>query len=360
LGLLYYLSFQLSTTYSGFNVFRYITFRAAMAALLALLMSFLLGPWLIRTLTQKQIGQQIRDDGPASHAAKAGTPTMGGALIILALFFSTIMMADIGNRYVLLALIATLGTGVVGFADDYLKLTRKNSKGLSPRGKLFGQFLVAFVVALALYYQPRFSTEIAMPFIKTFHFDLGLFYIPFAMLVIVFTSNAVNLTDGLDGLAIGPVMVAAGTYAVIAYVTGHLKLAEYLQIPYVAGVGELSVFCASVVAAGLGFLWYNAYPAQMFMGDVGSLSLGAALGVVAVMTKNEILLIIVGGVFVMEALSVIFQVASYKMRRKRVFLMAPIHHHYELKGWKEPQIIVRFWIISFICAVIGLSTLKLR
>jgi phospho-N-acetylmuramoyl-pentapeptide-transferase len=269
-------------------------------------------------------------------------------------------MADIANGYVLLALVATVGTGIVGFADDYLKLTRKNSKGLSPRGKLFGQFLVAFIVALALYFLPRFSTEIAVPFVKTFRFDLGLFYIPFATLVIVCTSNAVNLTDGLDGLAIGPVMIAAGTYAVIAYVTGHLKLAEYLQIPYVAGVGELSVFCAAVVAAGLGFLWYNAYPAQMFMGDVGSLSLGAALGVVAVMTKNEILLIIVGGVFVMEALSVIFQVVSYRMRRKRVFLMAPIHHHYELKGWKEPQIIVRFWIISFICAVIGLSTLKLR
>ena len=230
--MLYYLSFQLSATYSGFNVFRYITFRAAMAALLALLISLLLGPWLIRTLTQRQIGQQVRDDGPASHALKAGTPTMGGALIILALFFSTILMADIANRYVLLALIATLGTGVVGFADDYLKLTRKNSKGLSARGKLLGQFLVAFVVALALYYQPRFSTEIAVPFIKTFRFDLGLFYIPFAMMVIVFTSNAVNLTDGLDGLAIGPVMVAAGTYAVIAYVTGHMKLAEYLQIPY--------------------------------------------------------------------------------------------------------------------------------
>ena len=331
-----------------------------MAALLALLISFLLGPWLIRTLTQRQIGQQIRDDGPASHAVKAGTPTMGGALIILALFLSTMMMADIANRYVLLALIATLGTGVVGFADDYLKLTRKNSKGLSPRGKLLGQFLVAFIVALALYLQPRFSTEIAVPFIKTFRFDLGMLYIPFAMLVIVCTSNDVNLTDGLDGLAIGPIMIAAGTYAVIAYVTGHLKLAEYLQIPYVSGVGELSVFCAAVVAAGLGFLWYNAYPAQMFMGDVGSLSLGAALGVVAVMTKNEILLIIVGGVFVMEALSVIFQVGSYKLRRKRVFLMAPIHHHYELKGWKEPQIIVRFWILSFICAVIGLSTLKLR
>jgi phospho-N-acetylmuramoyl-pentapeptide-transferase len=358
--LLYYLLYPLATVFPGFNVFRYITFRAAMASLLSLLISFLLGPWLIRLLTEKQIGQQIRDDGPASHAVKAGTPTMGGVLIIIALAISTLMLADIGNRYVLLALLATVGSGAVGFADDYLKLTRKNSKGLPPRAKLLGQLLVAFVVALALYYQPRFSTEIAFPFIKTLRINLGVFYIPFAMLVIVGASNAVNLTDGLDGLAIGPVMIAAGTYGVVAYVTGHLKLAEYLQIPYVPGVGELSVFCAAVVAAGLGFLWYNAYPAQMFMGDVGSLALGAALGVVAVMTKNEILLIIVGGVFVMEALSVIFQVGSYKLRRKRVFLMAPIHHHYELKGWKEPQIIVRFWIISFICAVIGLSTLKLR
>jgi len=358
--LLYYLLYPLATVFPGFNVFRYITFRAAMASLLSLLISFLLGPWLIRLLTEKQIGQQIRDDGPVSHAVKAGTPTMGGVLIIIALAISTLMLADIGNRYVLLALLATVGAGAVGFADDYLKLTRKNSKGLPPRAKFLGQLLVAFAVALALYYQPKFSTEIAFPFIKTLRLDLGVFYIPFAMLVIVGASNAVNLTDGLDGLAIGPVMVAAGTYAVVAYVTGHLKLAEYLQIPYVAGVGELSVFCAAVVAAGLGFLWYNAYPAEMFMGDVGSLALGAALGVVAVMTKNEMLLIIVGGVFVMEALSVIFQVGSYKLRRKRVFLMAPIHHHYELKGWKEPQIIVRFWIISFICAVIGLSTLKLR
>ena len=358
--MLYYLAFQLATTYSGFNVFRYITFRAAMAALMSLLIAFLLGPWLIRILTEKQIGQQIRDDGPASHAVKAGTPTMGGVLIIIALVISTLMLADVANRYVLLALLATVGTGAVGFADDYLKLTRQNSKGLPPRTKLFGQFFVAFVVAVALYNLPRFSTEIAFPFIKTLRLNLDMFYIPFAMLVIVGASNAVNLTDGLDGLAIGPVMVAAGAYGIVAYATGHLRFAEYLQIPYVAGVGELAVFCAAVVAAGLGFLWYNAYPAQMFMGDVGSLSLGAALGVVAVMTKNEILLIIVGGVFVMEALSVIFQVISYKLRRKRVFLMAPIHHHYELKGWKEPQIIVRFWILSFICAVVGLSTLKLR
>lgn len=358
--MLYYLLLPLHTTYSGFNVFRYITFRAAMAALLALVVSFILGPWLIRSLTQKQIGQQIREDGPATHSTKAGTPTMGGTLIILALAVSTLMLADIANPYVMLALLATMGFGAVGLADDYLKLTRKNSKGLPPRPKLLAQFAIAFIVAVALYYLPKFSTQIGIPFIKAFHPDLGVFYIPFAMLVIVGASNAVNLTDGLDGLAIGPVMIAAGTYGVIAYLTGHLNFAEYLQIPYVAGVGELSVFCAAVVAAGLGFLWYNAYPAQMFMGDVGSLALGAALGVVAVMTKNEILLMIVGGVFVMEALSVIFQVASYKLRRKRVFLMAPIHHHYELKGWKEPQIIVRFWILSFICAVIGLSTLKLR
>lgn len=358
--MLYYFLFPLHTRYSAFNVFRYITFRAAMAALMALVVSFLLGPWLIRSLTEKQIGQQIREDGPASHSTKAGTPTMGGTLIILALILSTLLLADIANPYILLALFGTVGFGAVGFADDYLKLTRKNSRGLPPRAKLLGQFAVAFIVAVVLYVYPKFSTEIGIPFVKTFRPDLGFLYIPFAMFVIVGASNAVNLTDGLDGLAIGPVMIAAGTYAVIAYVTGNLKYAEYLQIPYVAGAGELMVFCAGVVAAGLGFLWYNAYPAQMFMGDVGSLALGAALGTVAVMTKNEILLIIIGGVFVVEALSVIFQVAFYKWRRKRVFLMAPIHHHYELKGWPEPQIIVRFWIISFICAVIGLSTLKLR
>ncbi len=358
--MLYYLLFSLHTTYAGFNVFRYITFRAAMAALLALLVSFLTGPWLIRALTRKQIGQQIRDDGPASHSVKAGTPTMGGALILLALTLATLLLADLANPYVLIALLGTVGFGAVGFIDDYLKLTKRNTKGLSAGAKLTSQIGIALLVAVVLYILPKFSTEIGIPFIKNIRPDLGIYYIPFAALVIVAASNAVNLTDGLDGLAIGPVMISAGTYAVIAYVTGHLKLAEYLQIPYVAGVGELSVFCAAMVAAGLGFLWFNAYPAQMFMGDVGSLSLGAALGILAVMTKNEILLIIVGGVFVIEACSVIFQVLSYKLRRKRIFLMAPIHHHYELKGWAEPQIIIRFWIISFICAVIGLSTLKLR
>jgi phospho-N-acetylmuramoyl-pentapeptide-transferase len=358
--LLYYLLYPLHTTYSVFNVFRYITFRAAMAALMALLVSFLIGPYLIRSLTALQIGQPIRKDGPARHAAKAGTPTMGGTLIILALFISTVLLADIGNLYLMLALFVTLAFGVIGFFDDVWKLRRKSSKGLSVRTKLLGQFAVAFAAATILYMQPSFSSVLGVPFLKNIRPDIGMWYIPFAMLVIVGASNAVNLTDGLDGLAIGPVMTAAAAYAFIAYVTGHLRFAEYLQIPYVAHVGELSIFCAAIVASGLGFLWFNTYPAQMFMGDVGSLALGAALGIVAVMSKNEILMIIVGGVFVIEALSVIFQVVSYKLSGKRVFLMAPIHHHYELKGWPEPQIIVRFWIISIICSLVALSTLKLR
>jgi phospho-N-acetylmuramoyl-pentapeptide-transferase len=358
--LLYLLLYPLHTTYAAFNVFRYITFRAAVAALAALLISLIVGPFLIRSLAAKQIGQPIREDGPASHSGKAGTPTMGGTLILLALCLSTLLLADISNFYVGVALLATIGFGVVGFADDYLKLKRQNSRGLSAKTKLLAQIAVASAAALALYIHPNFSTVIGVPFVKTVQPDLGFWYIPFAVLVIVGASNAVNLTDGLDGLAIGPVIVAAGTYGVIAYLTGHLKFAEYLQVPYVAGVGELSIFCAAILAAGLGFLWFNAYPAQMFMGDVGSLSLGAALGVLAIMTKNEILLVVIGGVFVVEALSVIFQVVSFKLRRKRVFLMAPIHHHYELKGWPEPQIIVRFWIISIVCSLIALSTLKLR
>ena len=358
--MLYLLLYPLHVSYAVFNVFRYITFRAAVAALTALLVSLIAGPFLIRSLTANQIGQPIRSDGPASHTAKAGTPTMGGTLIILALFLSTFLLADISNFYVVVALLVTVGFGVIGFADDYLKLKRRNSRGLSARTKLLAQLAVALAAALALYFYPKFSTVIGIPFLKNVNPDLGIWYIPFAVLVIVAASNAVNLTDGLDGLAIGPVIIGAGTYGVIAYLTGHLKFAEYLQVPYVAGVGELSIFCAAILAAGLGFLWFNAYPAQMFMGDVCSLSLGAALGIVAIMTKNEILLVVIGGVFVIEALSVIFQVASYKLRRKRVFLMAPIHHHYELKGWPEPQIIVRFWIVSIICSLVALSTLKLR
>lgn len=358
--MLYYLLYPLHTAYSVFNVFRYITFRAALAALMALLISFLLGPYLIRSLAAMQINQPIRKDGPASHSAKAGTPTMGGTLIILALVLSTVLLADTVNLYITLALFVTVGFAVIGFIDDSLKLREKSSRGISARTKFLSQVAVSFVAVIVLYRQPGFSGVLAVPFFKNIHPDLGLWYIPFAMLVIVGASNAVNLTDGLDGLAIGPVMTAAGTYAFVAYVTGNFKFANYLQIPYVAGVGELTVFCAAIVTSGLGFLWFNTYPAQMFMGDVGSLALGAALGVVAVMTKNEILLVIVGGVFVLEALSVIFQVASFKLRRKRVFLMAPIHHHYELKGWPEPQIIVRFWIISIICSLLALSTLKLR
>lgn len=358
--MLYYLLYPLHTTYSVFNVFRYITFRAALASLMALLVSFLLGPYLIRSLAAKQAGQPIREDGPATHTAKAGTPTMGGTLIILAFFLSTVLLADIANPYIRLALFVAAGFGIIGFIDDSLKLRRKSSRGLGAGTKLLSQLSVAFVASIILYRLPDFSSILGVPFFKNLHPDLGLWYIPFTMLVVVGASNAVNLTDGLDGLAIGPVMTAAATYGLIAYVTGHLKLAEYLQIPYVAGVGELSVFCGAVVAAGLGFLWFNTYPAQMFMGDVGSLALGAVLGIVAVMTKNELLLVIVGGVFVLETLSVIFQVVSYKTRQKRVFLMAPIHHHYELKGWPEPQIIVRFWIISIICSLVALSTLKLR
>lgn len=358
--MLYHLFFPLHTSYFVFNVLRYITFRAAMAALLALLLSFIIGPYLIRSLRGLQIGQYIRDDGPSHHAQKAGTPTMGGTLIILSLALSTFLVADITNVYVIVALLVTLGFAVIGFTDDYLKLRRRSSCGLNIWSKLIPQFAVALVGVSILFTEPSFSGEIAVPFFKNIRPDLGYWYIPFAMLVVVSASNAVNLTDGLDGLAIGPVMTAAATYAVIVYLAGHVEFAEYLQIPYVARVGELTVFCAAIVASGLGFLWFNAYPAQMFMGDVGSLALGAALGIIAVISKNEILLLLVGGVFVLEALSVICQVASFKLRGKRVFRMAPIHHHYELKGWPEPQIIVRFWIISIICALVALSTLKLR
>ncbi|HEX9879740.1 MAG TPA: phospho-N-acetylmuramoyl-pentapeptide-transferase [Candidatus Binatia bacterium] len=358
--MLYYLLYPLHTDYSVLNVFRYITFRAAVAALMALTVSLIIGPFLVRSLTAKQIGQPIRTDGPASHSAKAGTPTMGGTLILLALFCATFLLADIGSLYVWLALLVTLGFGIIGFVDDALKLRRKSSKGLSMMTKLVSQLLVATSAVTVLYLDPNFDAVLGIPFFKNLRPDIGLAYIPFAVLVVVGSSNAVNLTDGLDGLAIGPVMVAAATYAVIAYVTGHKEFADYLQIPYVGQVGELSIFCAALVASGLGFLWFNTYPAQMFMGDVGSLALGAALGMVAVMSKNEILLVLVGGVFVVEALSVICQVGSYKLRGKRVFLMAPIHHHYELKGWPEPQIIVRFWIMSIICALVALSTLKLR
>jgi phospho-N-acetylmuramoyl-pentapeptide-transferase len=358
--MLYALLYPLHTAYSGFNVFRYITFRTLIAWLLSLTVSLILGPWLIARLQTLQVGQVIRPEGPAGHFSKAGTPTMGGALILFSLTLATLLLADLTNPYVWLALGTTLGFGFIGFVDDYRKLRRHNSAGLIGRYKLLCQFIVATVAAVVLWFMPGFTSTITIPFFKDLQPNLGLFYIPFAVLVMVGASNAVNLTDGLDGLAIGPVMITALTYGFFSYVSGNIKFAEYLQVPYVAGSAELSVFCGALVAAGMGFLWFNAYPAQMFMGDVGSLALGAALGIVALISKQELVLIVAGGVFVVEAISVISQVTSYKLTRKRIFRMAPIHHHFELKGWPEPQIIVRFWIISVICAVAALSTLKLR
>jgi phospho-N-acetylmuramoyl-pentapeptide-transferase len=358
--MLYALLYPLHTAYSGFNVFRYITFRTLIAWLLSLTVSLILGPWLIARLQTLQVGQVIRPEGPAGHFSKAGTPTMGGALILFSLTLATLLLADLTNPYVWLALGTTLGFGFIGFVDDYRKLRRRNSAGLIGRYKLLCQFIVATVAAVVLWFMPGFTSTITIPFFKDLQPNLGFFYIPFAVLVMVGASNAVNLTDGLDGLAIGPVMITALTYGFFSYVSGNIKFAEYLQVPYVAGSAELSVFCGALVAAGMGFLWFNAYPAQMFMGDVGSLALGAALGIVALISKQELVLVVAGGVFVVEAISVISQVTSYKLTRKRIFRMAPIHHHFELKGWPEPQIIVRFWIISVICAVAALSTLKLR
>ena len=358
--MLYLLLFPLHTTYSAFNVLRYITFRALMAALAAFLVSFLFGPWLIRRLTANQIGQQIRPDGPERHLSKAGTPTMGGVLILSALVLATLLLADLTNHYVWLVLLVTLGFAAIGFVDDYQKLSGRNSKGLPGKTRLRWEFGIGLAAGAFLYLVPRFDTVLYLPFFKNLYFDLGILYIPFAAVLLVGASNAVNLTDGLDGLAIGPVMTTAGTYLVFAYVTGNARLADYLQVPFINGVGELAIFCGALVFAGLGFLWFNAYPAMMFMGDVGALPLGAALGMLALLTKQELVLLIAGAVFVVEALSVILQVASYKLRRKRIFRMAPIHHHFELQGWPEPQIIVRFWIASILCALVALSTLKLR
>ncbi len=358
--MLYLLLYPLHTSFPPLNVFRYITFRTLLAGLTALIVSLLLGPTLIRRLVRLQIGQSIRSDGPAAHAVKAGTPTMGGTLIIFSLLLATLLLADLHDWYVWVAVLVTLGHGLVGFVDDYAKVRRRTSAGIPGKLRLAAEFGIAGAAAGALYAWSEHGGHLTMPFFKEVHPDLGLWYVPFGALVIVGAANAVNLTDGLDGLAIGPVMIAGGTFAVFAYTAGHAKIAEYLQIPFVPGAGELAVFCGALAAAGLGFLWFNAYPAQMFMGDVGSLALGAALGVVALITRQEVVLVLVGGVFVVEALSVIGQVVSYKLRRKRIFRMAPIHHHFELLGWPEPQIIVRFWIVSIVCALLALSTLKLR
>lgn len=358
--MLYLWLYPLHTEFSFLNVFRYLSFRIIYAAVTAFLIAFALAPPLIRKLQEIRMGQHVRDDGPSRHAVKTGTPTMGGVLILFAVLLSTLLWADIRNHYVWLVIFATVGFGVVGFADDYLKFIRGQSKGLSARQKIVAQGLMALGIGLFFYFLPAYSTKLSAPFFKNFTPDLGMFYIPFAIVVIVGCSNAVNLTDGLDGLAVGPVMIAALAYTVVAYVAGNRVASEYLLIPYIEGAGEVSVFTAAIFGSSLGFLWFNAYPATVFMGDVGSLPLGAALGTVAVVSKHELLLLLVGGVFVIEAISVIFQVVSYKSRGKRIFLMAPIHHHFEMKGWEEPKVVVRLWIIAIILALLSLSTLKLR
>ncbi|MDX2222048.1 MAG: phospho-N-acetylmuramoyl-pentapeptide-transferase [Rhodospirillaceae bacterium] len=361
--MLYYLS-QFSDQFSFLNVFRYLTLRAGGSILTALAVAFVFGPAIIRWLKSKQGGgQPIRTDGPQSHLVnKQGTPTMGGVMILLGIGVATLLWADLSNRYVWVALLVTLAFGLIGFADDYRKLTKRSSGGLPGRVKLALEFAAAAAAAyvIALTSAPNLANTLAVPVFKDVLIDLGILYIPFAAFVIVGTSNAVNLTDGLDGLAIVPVMIAASVFVLIAYLIGNTVFSNYLQVHYVAGAGELAVFCASVVGAGLGFLWFNAPPAMVFMGDTGSLSIGGALGAVAVVTKHEIVLAIVGGLFVLETVSVIVQVASYRLTGKRVFRMAPLHHHYEEKGWAEPTIVIRFWIIALILAIVGLSTLKLR
>lgn len=357
----YHLLYPLHTEFTFLNVFRYITFRTIYATLTAFLICFVFGPWVINKLRRMQVGQYIRECGPETHLDKAGTPTMGGTLIMFGILFSSLFWTDISNRYVWAALFSAAGFTAIGFTDDYLMQVKKRSKGLSPSGKFILQTVLALFIGVIVYTAPDFDTRITIPFMKNVTPDLGVGYIFFAALVIVGTSNAVNLTDGLDGLAIGPVIIAAVTYSVFAYVAGHAKIASYLQIPFVPGGGETTIICGAIAGAGLGFLWFNAYPAQMFMGDTGSLPLGALLGTIAVITKQEILLIIVGGLFVVEALSVIIQVGFFKLTDgKRVFRMAPLHHHFELKGWPEPKVIVRFWIVAIALALLAISTLKIR
>ncbi len=377
--MLYYLLYQVLQPYfKPLNVFRYITVRTAYASLTALFLGLLLGPWVIRTLRELQIGQFIREEGPERHQIKAGTPTMGGVLIVIATAVPTLLWADLTSAYVLLALVAMLGFAAIGFADDYSKLRRKHNLGLTARSKLFLQILVSFgtgVTLLLMTVYGVYSTQLIVPFLKKLHLDLvihsllhhrylwPLAFLPFLLfitVVIVGSSNAVNLTDGLDGLAIGCVVVAAGALTVVTYISSHSRFAAYLDIQYIPRVGELTILCGALVGASMGFLWYNAHPAEVFMGDVGSLALGGTIGVIAVIIKQEILLFFVGGVFAIEALSVILQVASFRLTGKRIFRMAPIHHHFELIGWSESKIIVRFWIAALVFALFALTTLKLR
>ncbi len=353
----------------GFSVFNYITLRAVMATLTALIISFVIGPGMIRRLTKYKVGQSVRDDGPQTHLIKAGTPTMGGALILVAIALSTLLWADLSNRFIWVVLATTLGFGAVGWVDDYRKVVHRNPKGLSAKAKLFWQSLIGLGVAIFLYKTAASPAEttLIVPFFKNLALPLGLVgFLVLTYMVVVGSSNAVNLTDGLDGLAILPTVMVASALGVFAYVAGHLYFSQYLGVPYVAGAGELFVFCAAMAGAGLGFLWFNAYPAEVFMGDVGALALGAALGVVAVIVRQEIVLFIMGGVFVVETFSVAIQVLYFKYTKyktgvgRRIFLMAPLHHHYEQKGWKETQVVVRFWIITMMLVLVGLSTLKLR
>lgn len=360
--MLLYLTDYLSQYADGFSVFQYLTLRAILGVLSALLISLLLGPYIIRRLNHYQVGQFVRDDGPQTHLSKAGTPTMGGALILAAIAISTLLWADLSNRYVWVVLIVTLLFGAIGWIDDYKKLIKKQSEGLKAKHKYLLQTIVGLGAAAFLYATANVPAELELivPFVKTVALPMGLFFIVLTYFVIVGSSNAVNLTDGLDGLAILPTVMVGGALGLFAYVTGHANFSEYLGIPYIPGVGEVIIFCGALVGAGLGFLWFNTYPAQVFMGDVGALGLGAALGVIAVVVRQELVLLIMGGVFVMETVSVILQVASYKLTGRRIFRMAPLHHHFELKGWPEPRVIVRFWIITVILVLIGLSTLKLR
>lgn len=360
----YHFLYPLRDLFFGFNVFRYITFRAAGAAITAFLLCVILGPAVIRKLKELKIGQVIRKEEAIGiyemHRNKAGTPTMGGLLIVLAVVFATVMWADLNNKYVLLAILSTVWLCAVGFADDYIKLTLKKSKGLTAKSKFIGQIILGVFIGVFIYFDPQIQENLEVPFFKNLVMDIGIFYIFFTALVIVGSSNAVNLTDGLDGLAIGCTIMVALAYTVLSYITGNFRISDYLNITYIPGTGELAVFCAAILGASLGFLWFNSNPADVFMGDTGSLAIGGAIGVVAAFIKKELLLILVGGVFVAEAVSVILQVVSFRFFKKRIFLCAPIHHHFQMKGWGENKVVVRFWIISAILALLSLLTLKLR
>ena len=360
--MLLWLTEYLATFISGFNVFQYLTFRTMVSALTALAISLLLGPTMIRQLSHHQIGQVVRELGPKSHLTKAGTPTMGGALILVAIVVATLLWCDLANRYIWIVLGVVVSFGAIGWVDDYLKISERNSRGLSAGWKYLWQSVFGFLAAVVLFSAASTpaETSLIVPFFKEAAVPLGIGFVVLTYLVIVFMSNAVNLTDGLDGLAILPTVMVAAALGLIAYLAGHMEFAAYLQIPHIPGAGELSVFCGALIGAGLGFLWFNAYPAQVFMGDIGALALGAALGVVAVVVRHEIVMLIMGGLFVVEAVSVIMQVVSFRLTGKRVFRMAPIHHHFELMGWPEPRVIVRLWIVTLVLVLVGLSTLKLR